>query len=95
MAIKTTNIDLQKAYDDVVSPATIANTILDEVKGFNPFTLLKPSFWYCLRVFFGFFFLSQMLNGVKTIPWIKGQASSRTLKKLKKGKMWGADRCSE
>jgi hypothetical protein len=28
---------MQKAYDNVVSPSTIAKTILDEFKGFNPF----------------------------------------------------------
>jgi hypothetical protein len=43
---------MQKAYDNVVSPVTIAKTILDEFKGFNPFNLLKHSFWYCSPVFF-------------------------------------------
>jgi hypothetical protein len=43
MAVKTTNTGHAKAYDNV-SPATITNTILDEVKGFNPFNLLKHSF---------------------------------------------------
>jgi hypothetical protein len=38
---------MQKAYDNVVSPATIAKTILDKFKGFKPFNLLKNSFWYC------------------------------------------------
>jgi hypothetical protein len=45
---------MQKAYDNVVSPATIAKTILDEFKGFNPFNLLKNSFWYCSPVFLFF-----------------------------------------
>jgi hypothetical protein len=44
MAVKTTNIGHQKAYDTVVSPATTAKTVLDELKGFNPFKLLKHSF---------------------------------------------------
>jgi hypothetical protein len=35
---------MQKAYDIVVSSATIAKTILDEFKGLNPFNLLKHSF---------------------------------------------------
>jgi hypothetical protein len=43
---------MQKAYDNVVSPATVAKTILDEFKGFNPFKLLNYSFWYCSPVFF-------------------------------------------
>jgi hypothetical protein len=33
---------MQKAYDNVVSPDTIAKTILDEFKGFNPFNLKVP-----------------------------------------------------
>jgi hypothetical protein len=37
---------MQKAYDNVVSPAYFAKTILDEFNGFNPFNLLKHSFWY-------------------------------------------------
>jgi hypothetical protein len=41
---------MQKTYDAVVSPATIAKTILGEFKGFNPFNLLKHSFWYCSPV---------------------------------------------
>jgi hypothetical protein len=36
---------MQKAYDNV-SPANIAKTILNELKSFNPFNLLKHSFWY-------------------------------------------------
>jgi hypothetical protein len=43
---------MQKAYDNVVSPATFAKTILDEFKHFNPFKLLKYSFWYCSLFFF-------------------------------------------
>jgi hypothetical protein len=42
---------MQKVYDNVVSPATITKTILDEFKGFNPFNLLKHSFWYCSPIF--------------------------------------------
>jgi hypothetical protein len=41
MAIKATNIGHDRGYDDAVFPAIIANTILDEFKGFNPFNLLK------------------------------------------------------
>jgi hypothetical protein len=37
---------MQKVYDNVVSPANIAKTILDELEGFNLFNLLKHSFWY-------------------------------------------------
>jgi hypothetical protein len=40
---------MQKAYDDDVSPANIA-----KVKGFNPFKLLKYSFWHCSPVFLFF-----------------------------------------
>jgi hypothetical protein len=36
---------MQKAYDNV-APANIAKTILEEHEGFNPFNLLKHSFWY-------------------------------------------------
>jgi hypothetical protein len=36
---------MQKAYDSVVSPASIAKTILDELECFDPFNLLKHS-WY-------------------------------------------------
>jgi hypothetical protein len=32
-----------------------------------------------------------MLHGEKTTPWIRGQASLGTFKKLKKGEMWRAD----
>jgi hypothetical protein len=44
---------MQKAYDNAVSPATIAKTILHEFKGFDPFSLLKYS-WYCSPVFLFF-----------------------------------------
>jgi hypothetical protein len=37
---------MQKAYDNAVSPANIAKTVLDELKGFHLFNLLKYSFWY-------------------------------------------------
>jgi hypothetical protein len=36
---------MQKAYDNV-SPANIAKTILNELKGFNLFNLVKHSSWY-------------------------------------------------
>jgi hypothetical protein len=58
---------MKRAYDNFVSPANIANTIMDEFKGSNPFNLLKHSFW-CLAgisvllssvfLFFFFFFIS-------------------------------------
>jgi hypothetical protein len=60
---------MQMDYDNVVSPANIAKIILDEFKDFNPFKLLKYSFWYCSPVFF---FFDRMLNHAKTTPWIKG-----------------------
>jgi hypothetical protein len=45
-------LTMQKAYDNVVSPANIAKTILGQFKGFNPFNLLKHSSWcYCSSVF--------------------------------------------
>jgi hypothetical protein len=69
---------MQKAYDNTFSPANIAKTILDKFKGFNPFTLLKHSFWYC--------FFSWMLHSAKTTPWIREWASSGTFKKLKRGR---------
>jgi hypothetical protein len=37
---------MQKAYDNVVSSASIAKAVLDKLKGFNPFNLLKLFFWY-------------------------------------------------
>jgi hypothetical protein len=37
---------MQKAFDNDVSSAKIAKPILDELMGFNPFNLLKYSFWY-------------------------------------------------
>jgi hypothetical protein len=36
---------MQKACDNAVSPATVAKTVLDELKGFNPFNLLTHSLW--------------------------------------------------
>jgi hypothetical protein len=47
---------MQKAYDNGVSPATIVKNILDEFKGFNPFKLVRFSFWYCSPVFFSVFY---------------------------------------
>jgi hypothetical protein len=41
---------MQKVYDNVVSPANTAKTILDELEGSNPFNLLKHSFWYLAGV---------------------------------------------
>jgi hypothetical protein len=37
---------MQRAYDWIISTADMAKTILDELHGFNPFNVLKHSFWY-------------------------------------------------
>jgi hypothetical protein len=68
---------MQKVYDNIISPATIAKPILDEFKGFNPFNLLKHS-WYCSPVFC---FFSRMPHSAKTTPWIREWASSGAFKK--------------
>jgi hypothetical protein len=39
---------MQRAYDQVISPANMAKTILDELQGFNPFSILKHLFWYLI-----------------------------------------------
>jgi hypothetical protein len=42
-----------RAHDQVIAPADIAKTILEELQGFNPLYTLKHSFCY----FIGFIFL--------------------------------------
>jgi hypothetical protein len=37
---------MQRAYDQVISPANLTKTILGELQGFNPFNVFKYSFWY-------------------------------------------------
>jgi hypothetical protein len=76
---------MQKAYDNVVSPAIIVKTILDKFKDFNPFNLLKNSFWHCSL--FSCFFQSDAA-WCEATHWIRGQASLGALKKFKKGEMW-------
>jgi hypothetical protein len=39
-------LEMQRTYDQVISPANMAKTILDEMKGFTPFNIHKHSFWY-------------------------------------------------
>jgi hypothetical protein len=41
---------MQRAYDQVISPADMAKTILDELQGFNPFNVLKHAFWYLIGI---------------------------------------------
>jgi hypothetical protein len=41
---------MQRACDQVISPADMAKTILDELQGFNPFLILKHSFWYLIGI---------------------------------------------
>jgi hypothetical protein len=41
--LKQQILAMYKAYDQVISPANIANTTLDELQGFNPFNILKHS----------------------------------------------------
>jgi hypothetical protein len=41
---------MQRAYDQVIPPADMAKTILDELQGFNPFSVLKHSFWYLMGI---------------------------------------------
>jgi hypothetical protein len=41
---------MQRAYDQVISPADMAKTILDELQGFSPFNVLKHSFWYLMAI---------------------------------------------
>jgi hypothetical protein len=72
---------MQKAYDNVVSPANIAKTILGELKGFNPFNLLKHSFWYLAGLFMFSCSFSWMLRGAKTAPWTEGWVSLGAFKK--------------
>jgi hypothetical protein len=73
---------MQKAYVNGFSPATIAKTILDEFKCFNPLNLLKHSFCYCSPVFL--LFWSDATQCKENSDW--GQASSRAFKKLKRGR---------
>jgi hypothetical protein len=39
-------LTMQRAYNQVISPADLAKTLLDELQGFNPFSVLKYFFWY-------------------------------------------------
>jgi hypothetical protein len=41
---------MQRAYDQVIFPANMAKTILDELKGFNPFNICKHSFRYLVGI---------------------------------------------
>jgi hypothetical protein len=41
---------MQRAHDQVATPADIAKTILLELQGFNPFSTLKYSFWYFIGI---------------------------------------------
>jgi hypothetical protein len=56
--LKQQILAMQKAYDNIVSPANIAKTILDDFKGFNLFNLLKHSFSYLAGLFTCFLVLS-------------------------------------
>jgi hypothetical protein len=42
--LKQQILAIQRAYDQVISPADMAKTILDELQGFNPLNVLKHSF---------------------------------------------------
>jgi hypothetical protein len=37
---------MQRAHNQVISPADMAKVILEELQGFNPLNSLKHSFWY-------------------------------------------------
>jgi hypothetical protein len=41
---------MQREYDQVISPANMAKTILDELPSINPFNVLKHSFWYLIGI---------------------------------------------
>jgi hypothetical protein len=41
---------MQRASDQVISPANMAKTTLDELQGFNPLNVLKYSFWYLMGI---------------------------------------------
>jgi hypothetical protein len=41
---------MQQAHGQVIVPADIAKTILEELQGFNPLNTLKNSFWYFIVI---------------------------------------------
>jgi hypothetical protein len=41
---------MQRVYDQVISPADMAKIILDELQGFNPFNIIKYSFWHLIGI---------------------------------------------
>jgi hypothetical protein len=41
---------MQQANDQVISPADVAKTILEELQGFNPLNNQKHSFWYVIGI---------------------------------------------
>jgi hypothetical protein len=43
-------LTMQRAYDQVISLADMAKTVLDELRGFNPFNIFKHSFWYLIGI---------------------------------------------
>jgi hypothetical protein len=49
-ALRQQILAMQQAHDQVVTPADIAKTVLDELQGFNPFNTLKYSFWYFIGI---------------------------------------------
>jgi hypothetical protein len=41
---------MQRAHDQVISPAYMAKMILKELQGFNQLNFLKHSFWYFIGI---------------------------------------------
>jgi hypothetical protein len=49
-ALRQQILAMQQAHDQVIAPAHIAKTILEELQGFNPLNILKNSFWYFIGI---------------------------------------------
>jgi hypothetical protein len=76
---------MQKAYDNVVSPGNIAKTILDKLKGFNPFNLLVFG-RISVLLFICFLSFSQMPHSAKTVFGLKVKLHCEHLRNKNRGR---------
>jgi hypothetical protein len=50
MALHKEILDIQNSKLPIIHPGEVANRVLDALQRFNPFTILRHSFWILMRI---------------------------------------------
>jgi hypothetical protein len=92
MALHKEILDIQNSKLPIIHPGEVASRVLDALQGFNPFNILRHSFWILMGIIILFSLCSVCSQSSADLKCPRSLAQSRALpcplKTQERGKCW-------